>query len=345
MEKSPTIFIVSSGRSGTTLLVSMLNASGQIYIPYESDFVARAYPIYKDKKAFTWIDYQQICEIFHNTSQPKGWGMQKDYLIDYLKQHNPQTFEVVHSRICEAYHKLGGTENLLWGIKAPVLIASLDRIFAVHPDAKIIHIIRDGRDVYLSYKTVHEKSKVRFGPNGAVATALYWIDGLRRIEESSHQYQDRIYEFRYEDLLNCPEHELQQLCSFLAINYVPFMQEGFQTFEKNRQLIPANLMENLHTKVAGNIDPSNIGKYLMRMSKRDRFLFELFAISYLKKYGYTPSIPWLETSVFTPLRTLTYFCSRTFNDVRYARRDQRVSLKSNIAAQTTGFQSELEEQV
>ena len=47
--KLPTLFIVSSGRSSTNLLASILNASEQIYIPYESDFIARAYPHYQHK--------------------------------------------------------------------------------------------------------------------------------------------------------------------------------------------------------------------------------------------------------------------------------------------------------
>ena len=60
----PPVFIVSSGRSGTTLLTAMLNASGQIFIPHESYFLARAYPLYGKTCSFSEDDYQALAELF-----------------------------------------------------------------------------------------------------------------------------------------------------------------------------------------------------------------------------------------------------------------------------------------
>ena len=57
------------------------------------------------------------------------------------------------------------------GMKAPVLIACLDRIGAVFPQAKILHVVRDGRDVYLSYRQVHKSSPEKFGPKGILTAA------------------------------------------------------------------------------------------------------------------------------------------------------------------------------
>ena len=84
MCKLPDVFITSSGRSGTTLLSSILSASNQIYFPYESDFVARAYPIYQEQKTFGQQDYQNISSLFQLCSQPKGWGMSEDYIYAKL---------------------------------------------------------------------------------------------------------------------------------------------------------------------------------------------------------------------------------------------------------------------
>ncbi len=107
----------------------------------------------------------QISKIFQLTSQlEQGWGMSESYLTSFLQKRSPQTFPEVNSVICEAFHRQENTDNLLWGIKAPVLIASLQRIQTVCPQAKIIHIVRDGRDAYLSYQRVHEDSPVKFDP-------------------------------------------------------------------------------------------------------------------------------------------------------------------------------------
>ncbi|MBT9317287.1 sulfotransferase family protein [Leptothoe spongobia] len=326
MYKSPGIFIVSSGRSGTTLLVSILNATKQIFIPYESDFVARAFSLYAQKKAFSKSDYLDLVDIFYRSSQPQGWGMNKDFLCDYLCKYRPQNFSAVHSRICQAYHEQHGTTNLIWGIKAPVLIASLDRIKRIHPSSKILHIVRDGRDVYLSYKKVHRKNSIKFGPKNLLENALYWVDGLRRIEDYGES--DKVYELKYETILQNPDVELKRLCSFLGVKYSSYIHEKFQSFEKNRALVPEKLSEALHEKVHSGIDATNSKKYKGQMSVFHRFVFEVLASPYLEKYDYEIEFPWLGSSLFYLPRFLLYKTARLINDWRYARRDLKTALKS-----------------
>ncbi|MEO1671907.1 MAG: sulfotransferase, partial [Cyanobacteria bacterium J06631_2] len=230
LTKSPSLFIVSSGRSGTTLLNSILNASQQIHIPYESDFIARAFPFYQGRQQLNEADYIKLIDMFMQSSRPRGWGMKEDYLLDYLIESQPQTFAEVDSALSGAYHLQQGTTNCLWGIKAPVLIASIDRIMQVYPEAKILHIVRDGRDVCLSYQQVHAQSEVKFGPKSLLANALYWLDGLKRIEEYK---SSQIYEFRYEDLLVNPDVELQQICQFIGIKYDESMHQNFDSPQHN----------------------------------------------------------------------------------------------------------------
>lgn len=328
--KQPKVFIVSSGRSGTTLLASILNATQQIHIPYESDFIARAYPFYKDFNELKSDDYLQLVKFFRLTSKEKGWGMSENYLMEYLQKLQPQTFAEVNSALYEAFYQAQGTKDLQWGIKAPVLVASLDRILATYPDAKIVHIIRDGRDVYLSYKTVHQKSKIKFGPKGIVSNALYWIDGLRRIEEFKTKTNSKnIYELRYEDLLCRPETELKQLCQFLAIDYDSKIHETFYNLERNQKVAPKQFMKSIHTKVNGGLDASNICKYQRRMTKLEQFLYELINSPYLEKNYYKTQFPVLRTRIIYPVRFLVYFAARIANNYRYSKRDRHFHNMSN----------------
>lgn len=321
IEKIYPVFIVSSGRSGTTLLRGILNASNQIYIPHESEFIARAYPFYNNKQNFNEDDYQKIVKIFVKTSQNNGWGMAKEYLISYLKERAPQSFADVNSVIYEAYLEQQGLENLQWGIKAPVLIASIERIFEVFPEAKIVHVVRDGRDVSLSYRKIHENNKFQFGPKGIVATALYWIDGLRRVEEL---HDSSIYELQYENLLSRPEVEVKKLCTFLDIDYDSSMHENYQHSNTNKNLILEKHKQTIHTKIENGIDSTNTKKYLSNMSKFDRFMFELIAVPYLDKYQYSIEFQFLRTKLFMPLRGFAYFGARQFNNWRYHKREIRM---------------------
>lgn len=321
MFKHPSIFITSSGRSGTTLLISVLNFSKQISIPYESDFVARAYPFYQQKRAFDESDYVKLAHIFYETSIPKGWGLAEQDFLQNLLQYSPQTFADVHAVLCKSYHERSGTGDLLWGIKAPVLIASIDRIRDVHPEAKIVHIVRDGRDVFLSYKRVHQNSEVKFGPKGAVSNALYWVDGLRRIEK--YQKGD-IFEIRYEDLLKQTDLEMEKLFTLLDLKR-PLKSFGdFQGISEGKIFADNKVMKELHQKVASGIDSTNIKKYLKGLSSFEIFVFELLAIPYLVKYAYEPEYTFLNIGLFAPIRFIAYFLARKINNYRYQRRDIRV---------------------
>lgn len=329
------IFIVGSGRSGTTLLRSLLNASGQIHFPYESDFIARAYPFYQDKQDFSTQDYRELVKFFVRTSQKRGWHMTENYLLSSLIERSPQTFSEINSTIYEAYLKQEGLENLQWGIKTPVLIASLDRITSVFPNARIVHIVRDGRDVYLSYQNIHRHSpeQEKFGPKNVLQTAFYWVDGLRRIEAFQGQ---QIYQLRYEDLLTSPESELRKVLAFMEMEYDPSILEKYSQLSTNQKLI---LLQSYHEKSIKNkpknrLDSSNMNKYLKQMPKGQRLIFELIASPYLKKYGYSVEFEFLTSRLLNPLRNLGYFGARLINDLRYHRRELQAYQKTvcNITA-------------
>lgn len=329
--KDPIFFMVSSGRSGTTLLRSILNASNQIAIPHESDFIARTYRFYQKKTHFNSGDYENVAKLFMVTSREQGWGLDKDYLIAYLKRYKPQSFADINRLINQAYHEQEGTENMLWAIKSPVLIASLDKILQVFPKTRIIHVVRDGRDVYLSYKKVHKKSRVKFGPKRLLPAALYWIDGLRRIENLKHEKkQDHLYELRYEDLLTLPDKELAKLCDYIEIDYSPKMYQEHYNLERNQKLISPEFMKSFHSKAKQGLDPNNVEKFYREMSKRERFFFELIAAPFLKKYHYPIEFELLSLPIFNLLRYPLYFASRQLNDWRYYRRDLKCLKWGNI---------------
>jgi hypothetical protein len=310
-------FIVSSGRAGTTLLRAILNASEQLYIPYEADFIARAYRFYGDRQQFNHLDYQQIAKLFVLTSQEHGWGLSQEHWFEIFKQRSPQSFAEINSVIYQTYLNLHAVENCQWGIKHPVLIAGLDAIIKTFPTAKLVHIVRDGRDVCLSYRQIHKTAKWKFGPNGILTSALYWIDGLRRIEEF---HAVPVYELRYEALLCNPEQELQSLCEFLNIEYRQEMVDKYQFSDRNQNLL-SNEDKMIHIQILGGLNEGNKNKYLNEMTQTERFLFELFAAPYLSKYNYAIEFKFLNKNLFSPLRFILYSIARLFNDLRYRRRD------------------------
>lgn len=329
------VFIVGSGRSGTTLLRNLLNASNQIVFPYESDFIARAYPFYQNKNSFNEADYELITRIFIRNSQKKGWHMSENYILSSLKKFMPQTFADINSCIYQAYLAKEELENLQWGIKTPVLISSLACINQVFPDARIIHIIRDCRDVYLSYQKIQKNSflKEEFGPKTLLQTSLYWIDGLRQVEyfcSSNERSNKLVYELRFEDLINNTHTELQKLFNFLGLNYDYSIPKSYRQAKANQKTLK---LEEYHGQSVNNdiktkIHSKNRKKYLERMTKKDRLLVELIAAPYLSKYNYPLEFKWLSLPIYNPIRDLLYLFAEKYNKFRYHKRDLQAYYKS-----------------
>ena len=88
-----------------------------------------------------------------------------------------------------------------------------DRVLDLWPNARVIHLVRDGRDVALS--------RIRLGWAGNVWTsAPAWAEIERSWELLRPRLAaEQVHEMRYEDLVAHPGEELDRLCAFLGIDY------------------------------------------------------------------------------------------------------------------------------
>lgn len=92
-----------------------------------------------------------------------------------------------------------------WAEKTPVHVRMIDRIFALYPEAKVLFIVRDGRDVAVSIRK-------RFGDFDL---------GLRRWVDDNRQglnWSDdpRVMMIRYEDLVRQYDETMPRICKFIG---------------------------------------------------------------------------------------------------------------------------------
>lgn len=123
------------------------------------------------------------------------------------RYHNLRTFDLL------AFFK--GKKR--WIEKTPKHIRHIDEIFAFRPDAKLIFIIRDGRDVALSIKKRTgriEDGIERWLADNALGYA--WID------------DPRVIAVRYEDLVGSFRAEMTRLLDFLGEPY----DDNIEQFQK-----------------------------------------------------------------------------------------------------------------
>ena len=94
--------------------------------------------------------------------------------------------------------------------RTPDHVRHLGLIADVFPDAPVVHIVRDGRDVARSLVSQS------WGPTTYTAAAEEWVSGIeaaRRDADRPHSY----LEVRYEDLLADPPTEVARLFGFLGL--------------------------------------------------------------------------------------------------------------------------------
>jgi hypothetical protein len=103
-----------------------------------------------------------------------------------------------------------------WAECTPDHILYLPRIKQTIPNALVIHIIRDGRDVALSMEKQGWPKQLPWDQMARrMAGGLYWEWMTRRGRKDGAQLGSEYVEVRYEDLVSKPREVLEQLSSFL----------------------------------------------------------------------------------------------------------------------------------
>jgi len=140
-----------------------------------------------------------------------------------------------------------------------------DRLLDLWPDARFIHILRDGRDV--------ARSSIKIGWAGNVWTgASGWIEAERLWEELRPRLsEDRWTEIRYESLVAAPEPALESICSFLGLAYDPAMLEYDRSTTYDRP------------------DARLTSQWKRKLGERDLALLEARIGPMLRARGYEPS--------------------------------------------------------
>ena len=159
-----------------------------------------------------------------------------------------------------------------WGDKTPYYILQLPKIFDWFPDAQVIHLIRDGRDVALSMFARADD----FGVYHTYHAAKYWEQYVTvGHERGSELGPERYMELRYEDILDDQRGSMQKVCDFLGEDF----DESLINFKK------ANIAGKTPL-VQRSVQKSNQEKWRTEMTKRQIGIFESAAGATLKAFGY-----------------------------------------------------------
>ncbi len=162
-----------------------------------------------------------------------------------------------------------------WGEKSPGHVFYWRAVKECFPEAKVVHILRDGRDVALSLL------KARMGPKSFYAAARLWRDYVNEMQRVRDNWDPRRFvQVRYEDLLAEPETTLRSICDTLDVSFSDRMLRFFEN--KSRYVTDAVNSANLHHRVLSD----NKDKWRTAMSPSQLAEFEVAAFDCLRANGY-----------------------------------------------------------
>ena len=271
-EQNPPVFILGVQRSGTTLLRLILNSHPNIAIPEEAAFLR---PIMKKKyicDEIPWTDLKRIYNYLKDSPHYALWNYDSSKFLNWFKKQSSISLREFIINLFMSYAESEG--KIRWGDKTPSLFRKVDLLYQLFPEAKFIHIVRDGRDVFDSRRRMDSNK------DNSPVMAIEWCYKIHKIETFFESLPpSNKYTLRYEDLLINPEETLEKLCEFMQIEYEPQM---IDFYKKSKYYIGSH-----HSKLIFRpITSENLQKWKINLSGQEIKVFDLIAKRYLKKYGY-----------------------------------------------------------
>ncbi|MDQ3877791.1 MAG: sulfotransferase, partial [Actinomycetota bacterium] len=209
-------FIVGSARSGTSLLRLMLNAHPDIAVPSESRFIVELWP---------GVDDIAVEEFLAELSEHRLfalWGISIEAVRSEIGVSRRCRYSDAVAGAYRAFAAVHGKST--WGDKTPRYVEHIPFLAKLFPTSRFIHLVRDGRDVALSY------ANVPFGPKTVARAALLWSQRVEMgIRDGRPLAPQRYLEVKYEALIAEPEPELVRLCDFLTVEFSPDMLDHTET--------------------------------------------------------------------------------------------------------------------
>ena len=291
-------FIFGHARSGTTLLMRLARLHPEVHCNYQAHFFTRR-PLLK-----SLVDSAEIEEWLGRKSN--RWNQGRDL--------SPLVLRAAADFIMERDAARQG--KMIVGDKSPSSMIhgqAVRDLHAVYPDAKLVYIVRDGRDVLVSerfrnfveeskFLTTEDKhiieelrkdqSQFTTGTRSIFTESLIrrvakgWVMNLQEIEdEGKRLFGKNYFARRYEDLLDDPFKELSRLWKFLGVKKINKSLE-----KKIKAEMSSNPVEEWQAQRNGDISSflpkGQAGNWQRLFTAKDKSTFKEIAGAMLVKWGY-----------------------------------------------------------
>ena len=296
-------FIFGHARSGTTLLMRLVRLHAEVHCNYQAHFFTR----------------QPMLKSLVDTPEAEEWLKRKSNRWNQGGDLSPLVLRAAADFIMERDAAQEGKRIV--GDKSPsstIHGQAVRDLYAVYPDAKLVYIVRDGRDVLISerFRNLVEESKFLkaedkhiiedlrqdqaqftngtrsiFTENVIRRVANGWVKNVQETEaEGRRLFGENYFSLRYEDLLAQPFDEMQKLWNFLGVQVDRSLEKAI-TDEMS-----SNPDEEWQAKrnedIASFLPKGQAGNWQRLFTARDKSIFKEDAGEMLIKWNYEKDSNW-----------------------------------------------------
>ncbi len=278
-ERTGPIFVVGLPRSGTTLLSAMLAAHSRLDCGPETRILDRLRTLppaeldqLLDDGSWPGPATVFLDGLHERSSGSLGtFGQSREEVATWLAARPPSVTAMLESLVVPHARRAGKAR---WVEKTPRHLLSLDAIRELWPEAAVVRIVRDPRDVAVSLLGVP------FGEDSLVGN-LVRIDYDDRVSRHFFSSDQGAMTLRYEDLVRRPERELRRLCRFVG--------EEFEVAMLDRHASAGQVSaghEWWKASVGAGLDTSRVGRWRTEMPPDVQRFAALHLARFIAEHGY-----------------------------------------------------------
>lgn len=209
MPRTTPVFLVAAEQSGATMLRAVLAEHPEIAFAGDFEFLLEA--ISPDGRFMKRPNFLKALELDRNFRAAR---------LSIPTQGN---FPAVANSFFDQIEAAKPSARVI----GAMLHRDFDRVLYLWPEARFIHLVRDGRDV--AFSTV---------PKGWVGNMWHavrnWVDVETLWERMSHKLPvERQITVKHEMLMRDPEYEVRRITDFLGVAFDPGMLRAFVPLQQN----------------------------------------------------------------------------------------------------------------
>ncbi len=287
-------FILGRGRSGTTLLRTILNKHPEIVIPQETLFVMNIYSKYH--KIINWTEKLKVGffkDIWLDKKLVTNLSINREELRKEIMEASPKSSFADMCKLVYSNHARAetGKDIHIIGDKNPLYSLFPQTLSEAFIGAKFVFLTRNHKDNILSFQ------KVNFDFNKVNLLAYRWDYYNQAIYTYYQEHPELFLWITYENLLNKPRETLGNVCDFLGVDFDDKILNFQETGKKN---------VSWHAKLGKAIDKDNIEKWRKEMTPSNILIADTICKNMASNLSY-------ETDLKTP--NISQSLSITFGKV------------------------------